>query len=83
MAVSKETTNVKVEENGPTVVPLDPPSSTVNKTRDPVKLVFELLYVLIIFIPYIVWTCVENIFLAQRKSVKGKVVLVSFRKIFQ
>ncbi len=55
---------------------IDPPDNFRNGIREPVKLLAQMIYFLIIFVPYIVWDWIEYFFFTKRKSVKGKVVLV-------
>ena len=54
----------------------DPPKRFRKIIKEPRKLIFELLYLFFVFWPLLLWSIVEN-YRKKRKSVAGKVVLVS------
>ncbi len=47
----------------------------LTKVKEPVKLIFELIFVLLALIPCMIWSLIEK-FVQKPKSIKGKVVLV-------
>lgn len=56
---------------------LEPPGPDCAKLEKPLLLVVQTLYLLLIFIPVILYSILESFF-AKPKSLKGKVVLVSY-----
>lgn len=57
---------------------IDPPASEQNEfVKNPLQFLIEIIFLALITVPIIMWNLVEKFFLSRRKSVKGKVVLVS------
>lgn len=55
---------------------IEAPGKNRRMPTDPIKLIFEIVLLIVAFIPMIVWSIIKY-FLTQPKSIKGKVVLVS------
>lgn len=55
---------------------LDPPKEYKKEIKDSFKLIIQLIFILVMFVPLLVWIFIGNL-LTKPKSVKGKVVLVS------
>lgn len=64
---------------GDDAIRIDPPAKKRRPLIKPVKLIFQLLQLSVIFLPVLLWSIVRGLFLARRKNVKGKVVLVRAR----
>lgn len=60
---------------------IDPPDVSKSAVKKPIKLVIQIISFLIIFLPLTIWSIIKNTFLTKTKSVKGKVVLVSFNLV--
>lgn len=57
-------------------IAIEPPGKNTRIPKDPIKLVFEMILLIVAFIPMSIWAIIQHI-LVRRKSVEGKVVLVS------
>ncbi len=67
--------NGNATENGNVV----PPAVSINtdkKIKEPIKLILQLIYIVLVFLPVVVWSAIK-MFLAKEKSLKGHVALVS------
>jgi hypothetical protein len=65
--------------NGEPMNRLDPPATRHDYSiREPAKLVIQVLYLLVSFLPLLIWSIVEEIFFTKPKSVHGKVVMVNY-----
>lgn len=60
---------------------IDPPDISKSAVKKPIKLVIQIINFLIIVFPLIILRSIQNIFFTKTKSVKGKVVLVSFNSV--
>lgn len=68
----------RLNDNSAPVVRIDPPAPLQNSLiNEPFKLVVQMTFFIVALLPMMIWTFIEHFLLSRRKSVKGKVVLVS------
>lgn len=62
-------------------IAIEAPGKNTRVPQEPIKLIFEMLLLIVAFLPMTIWAMIVHIF-ARRKSVAGKVVVVSMEKLY-